>query len=170
MAISDLDTGELRDPPLNWTLRRWLHSSEPRPVTIDDVRRHMKSVIPPVRACGRLELRMIDTQPGDDWLVPLIVVSTLLDDPSACQEISELAHEMPDPPLRRHYIAAALDGLRLPELAGWARQSFEIVTNAVAGAGLPRKALAVLESFAERIGYTDSSVQFGAGVGARDAA
>ncbi len=71
--------------PSGLTFRDWLRGScagEPAP-TADDLNYHLSTLFPPVRARGHLELRMIDAQPGDGWIVPVAVVSALADDPVA---------------------------------------------------------------------------------------
>src|SRR6185437_3409696 len=51
--------------------------------TADDLEYHLSTLFPPVRPRGHFELRMIDAQPGDGWIVPLAVSSALLSDASA---------------------------------------------------------------------------------------
>jgi len=48
--------------------------------TRDDLDYHVSTLFPPVRPRGHLELRMIDAQPGDGWVVPTAVVWALLND------------------------------------------------------------------------------------------
>ena len=55
----------------------------PSPPTADDLDYHLSTLFPPVRPRGHLELRMIDAQPGDGWIVPVAVVAALTDDPVA---------------------------------------------------------------------------------------
>ena len=55
-----------------------------RPPTVGDLDYHLSTLFPPVRPRGHFELRMIDAQPGDGWIVPLAVSSALLaDEPAA---------------------------------------------------------------------------------------
>jgi glutamate--cysteine ligase len=71
--------------PSGLTFRDWVRGAAgPRP-TADDLTYHMSTLFPPVRPRGHLELRVIDAQPGDGWIVPTAVVSALLDDPAAAQ-------------------------------------------------------------------------------------
>ena len=49
-----------------------------RPPTAGDLEYHLSTLFPPVRPRGHFELRMIDAQPGDGWVVPLAVASALL--------------------------------------------------------------------------------------------
>jgi glutamate--cysteine ligase len=51
--------------------------------TADDLEYHLSTLFPPVRPRGHFELRMIDAQPGDGWIVPLAVSSALLSDAPA---------------------------------------------------------------------------------------
>ena len=51
--------------------------------TADDLEYHLSTLFPPVRPRGHFELRMIDAQPGDGWIVPLAVTSALLSDAKA---------------------------------------------------------------------------------------
>ncbi|WP_174248350.1 ergothioneine biosynthesis glutamate--cysteine ligase EgtA [Streptomyces hoynatensis] len=79
-----------RSPPAAWTappgrsFRSWLRAphGERRP-ELADLDYHLGTLFPPVRPRGWLELRMIDAQPGEGWIVPLAVVRTLLDVPAA---------------------------------------------------------------------------------------
>jgi glutamate--cysteine ligase len=51
--------------------------------TADDLEYHLSTLFPPVRPRGHFELRMIDAQPRDGWIVPLAVSSALLSDAKA---------------------------------------------------------------------------------------
>ena len=54
-----------------------------RPPTAGDLEYHLSTLFPPVRPRGHFELRMIDAQPGDGWIVPLAVSTALLSDAQA---------------------------------------------------------------------------------------
>jgi len=71
--------------PRGLTFRGWLRGElgSERPPTIDDLTYHLSTLFPPVRPHGHLELRMIDAQCGDGWIVPAAVAWALLEDPSA---------------------------------------------------------------------------------------
>src|SRR5262249_59044021 len=49
---------------------------------------------PPVRPRGHLEVRSIDAQPGDGWMVPLAVTAALLDDPLAAEQAMAAAEAL----------------------------------------------------------------------------
>jgi glutamate--cysteine ligase len=104
----------LRDPasqdwaaPPGLTLRRWLRRIDGalREPTEEDFACHLSTLFPPVRPRGHLELRMIDAQPGDGWVVPLAVCTALLHDPVAAgtalaatarltEDVSRSAHSL----------------------------------------------------------------------------
>jgi glutamate--cysteine ligase len=72
------------------TFRDWIRRGgsgrrrgDPGRPTRDDLAYHLTTLFPPVRPRGYLELRMVDAQPGDGWVVPLAVSTALLDDPTA---------------------------------------------------------------------------------------
>ena len=81
-----------RDGPSDWTappgmtFRDWLRGAGERSPTVDDLTYHLSTLFPPVRPHGHLELRMIDAQPADGWIVPTAVATALLDDPKAADE------------------------------------------------------------------------------------
>jgi glutamate--cysteine ligase len=81
--------GESQDwsAPPGLTFRDWLRGRgcEERPPTQADLAYHLSTLFPPVRPQGHLEVRFIDAQPGDGWIVPAAVVSALADDPVAAQ-------------------------------------------------------------------------------------
>jgi glutamate--cysteine ligase len=90
--VLDADVMCLRQPgsprwtaPTGLTFRDWLRGKASPLPTADDLSYHMSTLFPPVRPRGHLELRMIDAQPGDGWIVPTAVVSALVDDPAAAQ-------------------------------------------------------------------------------------
>ena len=71
--------------PAGLTFRDWLRGAGDRKPTRDDLTYHLSTLFPPVRPQGHLELRVIDAQPGEGWIVPAAVVSALLDDPIAAE-------------------------------------------------------------------------------------
>ncbi|WP_051815597.1 glutamate-cysteine ligase family protein, partial [Glycomyces tenuis] len=72
------------DPPRGLTFRDWLRGEcEEREPTMEDLRYHLGTMFPPVRPRGWLELRMIDAQAGEGWMVPLALCWALFDDPAA---------------------------------------------------------------------------------------
>jgi len=82
------------DAPSGLTFRDWLRGAGDRRPTADDLTYHLSTLFPPVRPQGHLELRMIDAQPGDGWIVPTAVVSALVDDPIAAQAAMAAAMDL----------------------------------------------------------------------------
>jgi ergothioneine biosynthesis glutamate--cysteine ligase EgtA len=86
LCIRNDGPGSWNAPP-GLTMRGWLNGEYPglRPPTVADVDYHMTTLFPPVRPRGWLELRMIDTQHGDEWLVASAVATVLFDDRTAAE-------------------------------------------------------------------------------------
>jgi glutamate--cysteine ligase len=149
VGIEDVTTHQWWTPPVGFTMRRWLHTVEMRPVLAEDLRRHLKSVIPPVRACGHLELRMIDAQDGDNWVVPLTVVAGLLDDELNFRATENIVAALPTP-TREGHVAAALEGPADPQLASAAERCIRLVISSLDRLGVPQWAVEQVLRFAER--------------------
>ncbi len=82
MCVRGPDSADWSAPP-GLTLRDWVRGRSPRQPTAEDVEYHLSTLFPPVRPRGHFELRMIDAQPGDGWVVPLAVCWALLADARA---------------------------------------------------------------------------------------
>jgi ergothioneine biosynthesis glutamate--cysteine ligase EgtA len=136
--------------PPGLTFAQWLRGDGPRPVTVDDLAYHLGTLFPPVRARGHLEVRYVDAQPGNDWMVVPAVLAALLDDAAAADRAAAAAEPLCHDPAAT--IRAARDGLADPRLAKSARICFDAALGAldrIGGAAL-RPAV---EGFAER--YVD---------------
>ncbi|GAA4792832.1 ergothioneine biosynthesis glutamate--cysteine ligase EgtA [Actinomycetospora chlora] len=73
------------DPDTSWaapdvTFDGWLDGHLEPPPTRSDLDYHLTTMFPPVRPQGHLEVRYLDQQAGDEWVVPLAVVAALLHD------------------------------------------------------------------------------------------
>ncbi|MFC4605495.1 ergothioneine biosynthesis glutamate--cysteine ligase EgtA [Rhodococcus kronopolitis] len=55
-----------------------------------DLDYHLTTLFPPVRACGHLEVRYLDAQPGDLWRVPIAALDALLRDRQTLARASAL--------------------------------------------------------------------------------
>jgi ergothioneine biosynthesis glutamate--cysteine ligase EgtA len=91
MCVRNPDSADWSAPP-GLTLRDWVRAGlggsgrgQPRHPTTSDLEYHLSTLFPPVRPRGHFELRMIDAQPGDGWIVPLAVTAALLADATACE-------------------------------------------------------------------------------------
>jgi glutamate--cysteine ligase len=127
--------GQPWSAPAGLTFRDWLRGAGERPPTLEDLRYHLSTLFPPVRPQGHLELRMIDAQADDGWLIPTALVAALFGDArasdAALAAVEPLAvpdrqlpaprsglwtraftHATADPDLRRAAVAcfAAADG------------------------------------------------------------
>ena len=118
--------------PRGLTFRDWLRSNTLRRPTLDDLDYHLSTLFPPVRPRGSyLELRMIDAQPGRDWVVPVAVAAALFDDPAA-SAVASAALE----PLWRNartadlYLRAATSALRDGPIAKAAAACFAAARDA----------------------------------------
>jgi glutamate--cysteine ligase len=106
-----------------------------------------------VRPRGHLELRVIDAQPGDGWVVPAAVVTALADNPAS----ADAAMAATEPLWGRAARWAAPDlwqraarlGVADPALATAARGCLEAADAGLARLGTPAER-AALTSFAER--------------------
>ncbi len=155
-----------RDGPSGWTappgltFRDWLRGAGERRPTTDDLTYHLSTLFPPVRPQGHLELRMIDAQLGDGWIVPTAVVTALLDDPRA----AEAAMAAAEPLWHKTGIAAVRNGD--PDLDPWLRAArhgpqdaalnrasracFEAADAALSRASVPAGIRHAVAAFAER--------------------
>jgi ergothioneine biosynthesis glutamate--cysteine ligase EgtA len=144
--------------PPGLTFRDWVRGGGAqaralRRPTVGDLNYHLSTLFPPVRPHGHLELRMIDAQPGDGWLVPLAVTTALLDDARASDAAMAAAERL--------WSGQSSDGSGLwrraaelgpadPDIARASRECFE-----AAGAALSRQAgvaglRSAVDAFVER--------------------
>ncbi|MEV6975222.1 ergothioneine biosynthesis glutamate--cysteine ligase EgtA [Kitasatospora sp. NPDC093806] len=121
--------------PAGLTFGDWLRGAGERPPTLADLDYHRTTLFPPVRPRGHLELRMIDAQPGDGWIVPAALVTALLDDPVAAE--AALAALEPLEPLEPLESPPAPGRPRAPRSDVWRRAA----TLAVADPELRRATL-----------------------------
>ena len=146
--------------PAGLTFRDWLRGGGERPPTRDDLTYHLSTLFPPVRPQGHLELRVIDAQAGEGWIVPAAVVSALLDDPVAAQAAMAAAEAVwPHPGSRPAaasdgwltgpWLRAARRGLEDPALARASRACFEAADAALCRAGAAPAIRRQVTDFAE---------------------
>jgi glutamate--cysteine ligase len=74
--------------------------------TREDLDYHLTTLFPPVRPHGHVEVRYLDEQPGDEWAVPIAVVTALLSDPVTLDRARDAVAPTVD-----RWAAAARDGL-----------------------------------------------------------
>ncbi|HZC39272.1 MAG TPA: glutamate-cysteine ligase family protein, partial [Streptosporangiaceae bacterium] len=143
--------------PAGLTFRDWLRGGGERRPTADDLAYHLTTLFPPVRPHGHLELRMIDAQPGDSWVVPAAVVTALADDPDAAEAAMTAAEPVwrePDraPGTRGEspWLRAARCGPDDPQLASASERCFEAAGPALARLGAPAPVRHAVAAFADR--------------------
>jgi len=151
--------------PAGLTFRDWLRGAGERPPTNSDLSYHLSTLFPPVRPRGHLEVRGIDAQPGDGWVVPLAVTAALLDDPLAGEQAMAAAEALwhrPRPgdhgpggsPHGWHpaspWWLAARHGPAHPVLAAASRQCFAAAEAALARTGGPAAVRQAVTAFADR--------------------
>jgi glutamate--cysteine ligase len=150
--------------PAGLTFRDWLRGAGERPPTGSDLSYHLSTLFPPVRPRGHLEVRGIDAQPGDGWMVPLAVTAALLDDPLAAEQAMAAAEALwhrpgadstGPPDLRAGRAAspwwlAARHGPAHPAIAAANRRCFAAAETALARAGEPAAVRQAVAAFAER--------------------
>jgi glutamate--cysteine ligase len=149
--------------PVSLSFRDWLRAG-PAP-SAEDLSYHLSTLFPPVRPRGHLELRMIDAQPGDGWIVPVAVVAALADDPVAA--VAAMAATEPvwqgpgqadgRPPGNGNggaagdpWLRAARCGLADPALAAAARACFAEAEAALARSGAPEEITQPVSRFGDR--------------------
>jgi glutamate--cysteine ligase len=142
--------------PVGLTFRDWLRTRRPRPPTAEDLAYHLTTLFPPVRPQGWLELRMIDAQEGDDWVVPVAVVTALVEDARAADAAAEAVEPVATPPrggsapAGSALLRAARDGLAAPALADAARRCFEAARDALPRLGAGPDVRAAVDAYAAR--------------------
>jgi glutamate--cysteine ligase len=112
--------------------------------TIGDLKYHLTTLFPPVRARGHLEVRYLDAQPGDWWQVPVSVLSALVTDPVAGARASLACQGQ-----RGRWLDAARLGLRDPGLARAAQGVLDVAAAALAADPATAAAAAAVEAFLE---------------------
>jgi glutamate--cysteine ligase len=146
------------DAPEGLTFRSWVRGAPGvRPPTLADLDYHLTTLFPPVRPRGWLELRMIDAQRGDDWIVAATVAATLLDDLPAA-EAAWVATEplCPDGtsiPPASVWSTAARVGPADPVLGKAVRSCFAAVDTALSDSAAPERLRGAVTEFGMR--YAD---------------
>jgi glutamate--cysteine ligase len=103
-----------------------------RPPTIADLDYHLNTLFPPVRPRGYLEVRYLDTQPGEAWIAPAAVVAALL----SGDEVTGRARELAAPAAGRWHAAARL-GLADHPVREAARALADLACHHLDDTGLP---------------------------------
>jgi glutamate--cysteine ligase len=157
MCVREPGSTDWTAPP-GLTFRDWVRdggSGTLRAPTPEDLDYHLSTLFPPVRPRGHLELRMIDAQPGDGWIVPAAVATALASDERAADAAMAAAEpvwdgsgprsDAPDPWLR-----AARSGPADPQLSRASKQCFEAAYAALGRTDAPGPIRRAVADFAKR--------------------
>ncbi|MCX4745475.1 ergothioneine biosynthesis glutamate--cysteine ligase EgtA [Kitasatospora sp. NBC_01287] len=141
--------------PVGLTFRDWLARPEAERPTLADLEYHITTLFPPVRPRGYLELRMIDAQPGDGWLVPAALAAALFGDPKAADAaraaLEPLAAATAEPgPRGPAWTRAATRGMDDPVLRQAALGCFTAAESALADQPALSHLRTALVEFVER--------------------
>jgi glutamate--cysteine ligase len=98
-----------------------------------------------------MELRMIDAQPGDGWIVPAAVVTALADDDRAADAALAAAEPVWDRPAAEDpWLRAARYGPADPVIARASEQCFETAEAALMRSGAPAEIRQAVTGFIEQ--------------------
>ena len=143
--------------PAGVTFRDWLRGGPAappglRPPTPQDLEYHLSTLFPPVRPRGHMELRMIDAQTGDGWVVPAAVVAALADDPRAADAARAAAEPIWDhcPDAQDPWLRAAMYGPADPAISRAAKECFAAAAEALSRSGAPAPIQQAVADFTER--------------------
>jgi ergothioneine biosynthesis glutamate--cysteine ligase EgtA len=159
MCVRNPDSGDWSAPP-GVTLRDWIRAGlrgsgrgQPRHPTASDVEYHLSTLFPPVRPRGHFELRMIDAQRGDGWLVPLAVTTALLSDAAAGEAaLAALAALWDGRPAGgdaavEPWVRAARFGPADPAIGQASRECFAVAREALDRMAVPASITAAVDAF-----------------------
>ncbi len=141
--------------PVGLTFRDWLRQADGQRPTRADLDYHMTTLFPPVRPRGYLELRMIDAQPADGWMVPAALATALFEDPrateAALEALEPLARVSEEPgPRGAAWTRAATRAAGDPVLRRAALACFAAADAALPGLGAGEELRTTVAEFADR--------------------
>ncbi len=137
------------EAPAGVSFADWLAGASEPPPTYGDLDYHLTTLFPPGRACGHLEVRYLDAQGGDDWVVPVAVLSALVDGP---EEVATEALEICSPVSGR-WEQAAMHGLEDVEIHLAARECMALARSALSTMDVSFELTAYVDRFVKR--HTD---------------
>lgn len=129
--------------PPGLTFAEWIAGAMAPAPTFDDLAYHLTTLFPPVRATGHFEVRYLDAQPGDGWVVPAAVVWALTATPTV-RERARAAVEA----VAGRWVDAARSGMSDIALGVAARRLAEVAMDGLAGQ--PDQITERVTAFAER--------------------
>ncbi len=153
MCVREPESRDWTAPP-GLSFRDWLRGGPDglRPPTSEDLDYHLSTLFPPVRPRGHMELRMIDAQPGDGWIVPAAVVTALADDAAAADAAMAAAEPLWDQSgdAQDPWLRAARSGPADPAVSRASQQCFEAADEALSRSAAPAPIRQAVADFTER--------------------
>ena len=157
MCVREEGSADWSAPP-GLTFRDWVRGGASnaralRRPTVGDLNYHLSTLFPPVRPHGHLELRMIDAQPGDGWIVPLAVASALLDDARASDTAMAVGERLwagQSSDGSGLWRRAARQGPADPDIARASRECFEAAVAALSRQSASAQVRSAVDAFTER--------------------
>ncbi|MGH3757062.1 ergothioneine biosynthesis glutamate--cysteine ligase EgtA [Actinophytocola sp.] len=117
--------------PEGMSFADWLAGARPDKPTTDDLDYHISTMFPPVRPHGYLEVRYLDAQRGDGWVIPVALLAALLSTPRTVDAVLDACEPVGD-----RWLPAARDGLADRALATAAAAVLDLGARALPGMGL----------------------------------
>jgi len=133
------------DAPPGVTFADWLAGALPRPPTYGDLDYHLSTLFPLVRPRGHLEVRYLDAQGGDDWIVPVALIAALI----AQEDLVEAACAAATSAAGR-WLPAARRGLADAALFAAAPRVLGLACRALADTDLPPPTIAAVTEWVRR--------------------
>ncbi len=154
MCVREPGSADWSAPP-GLSFRDWVRgdgSGTLREPTEEDLDYHLSTLFPPVRPRGHMELRMIDAQPGNGWIVPAAVATVLAGDERAADAAMAAAEPVWDgsADTQEPWLRAARSGPADPQIGKASRQCFEAANAALGRSGAPAPILQAVADFTER--------------------
>jgi glutamate--cysteine ligase len=166
----------VRSPTDDWTappgltFRDWIRAASDsgnglRAPDVEDLGYHLSTLFPPVRPRGHFEIRMIDAQPGDGWIVPLAVTHAIFADERAADAAMSAAERIwpgqpgawpadrgvdddgPDHGADNPWLTAARRGPEDPRIARASRDCFTAARDALARMDTPPAIIKAVDTF-----------------------
>lgn len=118
--------------PSGVSFGEWIDGALPWWPTRDDLDYHMSTMFTPVRPRGYFEVRYLDAQVGQEWMLPVAALIALFRDESTVDELLDMAA-----PADGRWVAAARRGLADPGLARTARSVFDLACRRLSASECP---------------------------------
>jgi glutamate--cysteine ligase len=154
MCVREPESADWSAPP-GLTFRDWVRdggSGALRAPTQEDLDYHLSTLFPPVRPHGHMEVRVIDAQPGDGWIVPAAVATALTVDERASEAAMAAAEPVWDgsADAQEPWLRAARNGPGDPDIGRASRECFEAANAALGRSGAPAPIRQAVADFTER--------------------